>query len=359
MIVKFFNYFVAACLFTMLAASFSFAQENEPTVIDEVVAQVNDGVITLSRVKRETSNTIIGIVQQTGKPEAQVRADIETKQGELIAGMINDELLMQKGKELGLDEDVDASINKRFLEIMKEQSVKTLDELFRRMRDSGINPEEIRATWRAQAMREAVLNREVEAKLYHGFSGKEIKDYFEKNKQKFIKPETITISEIFLSLAGRDEKTVRAKADDLVKQLRAGADFQKLALENSERQNVKETKGKVGTFSMSDLKSQVSEPLKGLKPGEYTEPVQLDEGFMILRVDERVMVANEAKFNEDDVRNALTFEKSADERKKYMVTLRRDAYIKISENYRAMVSPVLFADERTDKPVAKNDKNDK
>src|SRR5262249_10177501 len=150
-----------------------------------------------------------------------------------------------------------------FLEIMKEQSVKSLDELYRRMRESGINPDEIRNTWRIQGMREAVLNREVEAKLYHGFSGKEVKDYFEKNKQKFIKPESITISEIFLSLAGRDEKAVKAKADDLVKQLRAGADFQKLVLENSERPNVKDTNGKVGTFALSDLKDNVGVPLKG------------------------------------------------------------------------------------------------
>jgi hypothetical protein len=29
-----------------------------------------------------------------------------------------------------------------------------------------------------------------------------------------------------------------------------------------------------------------------------------------------------------------------------MTTLREDAYIKISENYRPMVSPILFADDR-------------
>jgi len=78
---------------------------------------------------------------------------------------------------------------------------------------------------------------------------------------------------------------------------------------------------------------------------------------MILHVDERVGASTDAKFNEDEVRRTMLADKAPEEYKKYMVDLRKDAYIKISENYRAMVSPVLFADERAaDKPVAKNDK---
>jgi parvulin-like peptidyl-prolyl isomerase len=317
-------------------------------VIDEVVAQVNDGVITLSRVKREMKDAINALVQ-AGKTEAVAKAEIESKQAELIANLINEELVMQKGKELGMDEDVDATINKRFLEIMKEQNVKTLDELYRRMRESNINPDEIRLVWRKQAMRDAVFNHDVDAKLYHGFSGKELQEYFDKNKQKFVKPETLTISEIFLGFAGRDETAVRAKARDLVQQLRQGADFEKLALENSERQDIKTSKGKVGTFSFADLKDNVAIPLKGVKAGQVTDPINVDEGVSILRVDERVGASTDAKFNEDDVRRALTFERAPQEYKKYMMGLREDAYIKISESYRAMVSPVLFADERSGK----------
>jgi len=353
--VKFINSFVVAFLFALLIAPGAFAQESEPTVIDEVVAQVNDGVITLSRIKREMKDTIAGLMQG-GKTEAVAKAEVEAKQGELVANLINEELVMQKGKELGLSEDVEASINKRFLEIMKEQGSKTLDELYRRMRESGIVAEDIRSIWRKQAMRDAVLNREVDAKLYHGFTGKEIQDYFEKNKQKFIKPESLTISEIFLSFAGRDEKAVRAKAIDLVKQMRQGGDFEKLALANSDRQDIKTTKGKVGTFTFADLKDNVAIPLKPLKAGQVTDPIEVEEGVSILRVDERLGASTEAKFNEDEVRRVLTFERAPQEYKKYMIGLRQDAYIKISESYRAMVSPILFADERSDKPVAKSDK---
>jgi parvulin-like peptidyl-prolyl isomerase len=325
-------------------------------VVDEVVAQVNDGVITLSRIRHESKEAIASLVAG-GKAEADAKADVESKQGELIANLINEELIMQKGKELGLDSDVDAMINRRFLDIMKEQNIKSLDDLYRKMRENNVNPDDIRSLWRKQGMRDAVWNREVDAKLYHGFSGKELQEYFDKNKQKFIKPESMTLSEIFLGFAGRDEASVRAKAKDLIQQLRAGgADFEKLALENSERQDVKTTKGKLGTFAPGDLKDVITVPLKGLKAGQVSDPIEIDEGLLILRVDERSGASTEAKFSEDDVRRVMTYEKSPQEQKKYMVGLRRDAYIKIAETYRALVSPVLFAEERSDKPAEKAEK---
>jgi len=39
-----------------------------------------------------------------------------------------------------------------------------------------------------------------------------------------------------------------------------------------------------------------------------------------------------------------------DRQKKYMSELRTESYIKISETYRPLVSPILFADERKGKP---------
>lgn len=350
---KFKNYLVIAFLSILLVPSFALSQESEPVVIDEVVAQVNEGVITLSRVKRAMKEIVARMVAG-GKTEAQAKAEVEGKDGELIANLVNEELMLQKGKELGLDSDVDAIINRRFVDIMKEQNIKNLEDLYRKMRENNINPEDIRAEWRIAAMRDAVWNREVDAKIYHSLNGKEIKDFYEKNKQKFVKPETVTLSEIFLNFAGRDEATVRAKAKDLVQQARNGGDFAKLAVENSDRPDVKDKKGKLGTMSMGDFKDDIAIPLKGLKAGQITEPIEVEEGLIILRVDERAGASGEPKFEEDEARNMLTFERAPEERKKFMITLRRDSYIKISESYRAMVSPILYAEERTDKPADKS-----
>jgi peptidyl-prolyl cis-trans isomerase SurA len=341
--VKFINSAVFLFALLIFPAFSAFAQESEPVVIDEVIAQVNEGVITLSRVKREMNEAVSVLVQQ-GKTQEAARAEVTSRQGELIANIINEELILQKGKELGVD--VESEINQRFLQIMKEQNIKSLDVLKVEMQKAGLNMDELREAWRKQITRDYVMQREVDSKLYFGFSAKEIKDYYEKNKAKFAKPETVTLSEIFLSFAGRDEAAVTDKAKQLVAQLRGGAEFTKVALENSERPNVKETKGKLQTFKMSELNEMFATPLKAVKQGGVSDPIRLDEGILILRVDERTAASTESTFNEDEVRKAMTFTRAPEERKKYLATLRKDSYIKISEGYRAIVNPVLFEDER-------------
>ena len=332
-----------------------FAQESEAKVVDEVVAQVNDSVVTLSQIKREMSEAIDSFVKE-GKTLEQAKAEIEGKQGELIASLINEELILQKGKELnGVEADVDAQINARFLEIMKQQNIKSLDALYKAMEASGVEPQGIREVWRKQITKDIVLQREVDSKVFFGLTPKEVKSYYEANKAKFTKPETITISEIFLGFAGRDEAAVREKAKQLLVKLRSGGDFSALAVENSDRPNVKENKGKAGTLNVKDLDKIFAEPLKNVKVGGISELIEMTEGIEILRVDARTNASSESFFDENEVRKTMAYEKLPVERKKYMTTLREDAYIKISENYRPMVSPILFADDRKAE-VKKSDK---
>jgi len=348
--------FSSAILAAFAVIGFSFpmaAQETNERVVDEVVAQVNEGVITLSKIKRETKNIVDAEVQQ-GKKREEVQKVLDEKQGELIANLINEELLEQKAKELGLDSDIDASINARFLEIMKQYNLKSLDALYKQMEETGVNPTEIRELWRKQAVKERVLQREVQSKVYWKPTAKELKDYYEKNKARFTKPEMITISEIFLSFAGRDEAAVREKAKQLVAQLRGGADFAKLVAENSDRPDAAKTLGKVDTMAMKDLDPKFAQPLKNVKTGGYADPVELDQvGISILRVDERTAASSESQFDENQVRLAMLQENVPAEQKKFLATLRQDSYIKISETYRPLVAPILFADERKDKPTDK------
>lgn len=351
--------YISSAIFTIAILAVSslaaFAQESEAKVVDEVVAQVNDSVITLSQIKREMNDAIDSFVKEGKTPEA-ARAEIEGKQGELIASIINEELILQKGKELnGVEADVEAQINQRFLEIMKQQNIKTLDALYKAMEATNVDPQTVREGWRRQITRDIVMQREVLSKMYFGWTPKEVKAYYEANKAKFTKPETITISEIFLGFAGRDEAAVREKAKQLVTQARGGADFAKLAEENSDRPDVKQNKGKVPTLNAKDLDKTFAEPLKNVKVGGISEPIEMPEGIEILRVDERTNASSESFFDEPKVREALSYERLPEERKKFMSTLRQDAYIKISETYRPIVSPILFADDRKAE-VKKSDK---
>ena len=332
--------------FLFLTSFSAFGQESELKVVDEVVAQVNDGVITLSRVKREM-NTIIEAGIAEGKTREQATAETQTKQGELIAGIINEELLLQKGKELGVEADADAAVNQRFVEIMRQQNLKSLDALYAEMEKQGLNPQQVRESWRRQIIKDLVMRREVDGRTYWEWTAKEIKAYYEKNKDKFTKPETLTISEIFLSFAGRSEAAVRDKAQMLVKELRAGGDFAKIAMENSDRQDVKDTKGSVGTITIPELariNDKFVPALTATKVGGISDPIETVEGIEIFRVDDRKGASKESVFDEGEVRQAMTIEVIPEKRKNYLATLRADSYIKVNDTYRPLVSPLLSAE---------------
>jgi len=174
--------FVGSCLFLfaffMLTVSAVSAQESEDRVIDEVVAVVNDGVITLSKVKREMKDLVDGAVQQ-GKKREDAQREVDEKRGELIANLVNEELLMQKARDLGLEKEINEGVNRRMLEIMAQYKLKTLDALYQEMEKNGLDPKDIKDVWQKQATRDLVLQREVQAKIYWGASQKEVKDYYE------------------------------------------------------------------------------------------------------------------------------------------------------------------------------------
>ncbi len=320
------------------------AQETELKVVDEVIAQVNDGVITLSRVKRDLKFRVETLVEQ-GKPRADAEAEVKSKEGEYIARIIEEELLLQKGKELGIDADVDSEVNRRFLEIMRAQNLKTLDALYKAMSDQGLDPADVRENWRRQYMMEYVVNREVFGKTLWGWNGKEVKAYYEKNKARFLKPEVITLSEVFLSFAGRDEAAVRDRAKQIVAELRKGGDFAKFAVENSDRPDVKESNGSVGSISIPELKrvcERCVDPIGKTAKGSITDPIETVEGIEIFRVDDRIEASKESVFDEQEVRRAMTIEVFDVKRKEYLTELRQESYIKINDTYRPIVNPFFI-----------------
>ncbi len=332
------------------------AQETEERVVDEVVAQVNDGVITLSRVNREIKEIVDGEVQN-GKNRSDAQKMIDEKRGELIANLINEELLIQKAKELGIDSDADAAVNERFVQMMKQYGFKNLDQLHQEMEKQGVDPASIRDGWRKQAIKDIVIQREVQQKEYWKPSGKELRDYYDKHKARFTKPETVSFSEIFLGFAGRDENAVREKAKQLVAQLRGGADFSKLQAENSDPGVVTQGKGKVEKAKPGDFSELITNALKDRKAGDVTDPIEASQiGVVILKIDAREAASSESQFDENAVRMAMFQERAPAATRDFMASLRQNAYIKIGDAYRPLVSPILFADDRKEKPAADDGK---
>jgi peptidyl-prolyl cis-trans isomerase SurA len=351
--------FVALVAILLLAGNV-FAQEGETTIIDEVIAQVNDDVITLSMLKRETRERIEALKTQ-GMTEQQATDEVNKKQAELIATLINEKLLLQKGKELDLAGEIEAEVNRRLLGIANEQGIPTIEKLYQAMRASGLDPDEIRRTMRAEMMKQAVLQSEVDRRIYLGFSTDEVKKFFDAHPDKFRKPETVKLSEIYLVTVGKDEAAVKARALELIAQIRAGADFGAVAAANSEREKqgqrtAPQDKGYVGEFDIPQLREDLVAAIKSVQPGGVSEPIRTPEGYQILRVDARTPPGTTPSFNDNRVREAMLMERQPKERETYLQTLRNDAFIKVTDSYRASVEPLL----KLPAPVAKGaDKDEK
>ncbi len=139
---------------------------------------------------------------------------------------------------------------------------------------------------------------------------------------------------------------MKARALELVTQLRAGADFAKVAAANSEREvngvrTGPQSGGKVGTFEMPNLRDDIANSVKSVAVGGISDPLRSNDGYQIFRVDERTAASTSATFNENQVREAITIERSPKARDEYMKKLQEESYIKVSEGYRAGVAPLV------------------
>lgn len=342
--------FAAVAFALTLSAPTRAQEEAPPAVLDEPVVQVNNDVVMLSTLKRENAEFREVLVKQRNMTPADADAEVVKKQPEIIFNLINEVLLMQKGKDLPrLSDDIEADVNREVLRVAKGAGLNTLEELEAALRQEGMSLSDIKDTLRRQYTKQAVLQREVDARVYYGLTDAELRKYYEANRNKFV---SVSLSEIFLSLAGRSEADVKAKAADLAARARAGADFGELAAKNSEREEkgvrIAETTkgqhldeaGKPRSYLLSDVQGNVAAALKDLKAGGISDPIKTDEGYMILRVNER-----DDSFKENFVRGMMTQERSDKEHEDYLRKLRQDAYIKPAPNYLAVIQPMLDKDK--------------
>jgi parvulin-like peptidyl-prolyl isomerase len=360
---------LAAVAFALILAAPARAQEEAPpAVLDEPVVQVNNDVIMLSMLKRENAEFRDVLMKQRNMTPEQADAEIAKKQPEVIFNLINEILLMQKGKDLPrLSEEIEADVNREVLRVAKGAGLNSLEELENELRKEHMSLSDIKDTLRRQYTKQAVLQREVDARVYYGLTDAELHKYYDANRSKFV---SVGISEIFLSLAGRSEADVQAKAADLAARARTGVDFGELAAKNSEREEngirtAEKTKGqhldeagKPRWYLLSDVQPSVANAVKDLKVGGITDPIKVDEGYMILRVNER-----DDSFKENFVRGMITQERSDKEHEDYLRKLRQDAYIKPAANYGEVIQPLLDKDKSGDakakQETASQDSGDK
>jgi peptidyl-prolyl cis-trans isomerase SurA len=166
------------------------------------------------------------------------------------------------------------------------------------LKDRGVTVTDLKSDLRRQLSIQKLLNREVVAKI--SITDQDVTDYYNANKTQFnVAEPQYRIAQIVVT--PRKEPQIRNRKNDdaiteaeaqrkvkmLMDRLNSGADFAQLAMDYSEDMNTAGTGGDLGYVPESAL-NQSDPALKkmvlGMKPGQVSQPVQLKEGYRILKL---------------------------------------------------------------------------
>lgn len=115
----------------------------------------------------------------------------------------------------------------------------------------------------------------------------DVQRYYNDNIAQYQTPEQVRASHILLGTAGKDEATVRKQAEDLLQQVKGGADFAALATKFSEDEGSKVNGGDLDYFGRGRMVPEFETAAFALEPGQTSELVKSQFGFHIIRVTDK------------------------------------------------------------------------
>jgi peptidyl-prolyl cis-trans isomerase SurA len=298
------------------------------TVVEDVIVHVNDQIISRSDVERAAQQLAQENQQANASP-----AEAAERQKNLLRDMIDQQLLLSRAKELGLN--VDAEVIRRLDDIRKQNHMDTMEDLEKAARSQGVSFEDFKAQIRNSILTQQVVRDEVGRRLQMT-QGQE-QAYYDAHKQDFAQPEQIKLSEILIpTSADASDAAIaqaKAKADEVAAKLKAGEKFEDLAKTNSSGQTASQG-GDLGLYKRGALAKVLEDQTFDLKAGESTPPIRTRQGFVILKVTDHIPAGIPALKNvEPQIQEAMYSEQMQPALRAYLTKLREEAYIDIAAGY--------------------------
>ncbi len=262
------------------------SQANEPespyggSVVEDIIARVNDGIITKSDYDRAEAE-----LDQEGQQHNATMQEMAAQRKELLRNLIDQQLWLSKGKELNITGETE--LVKRLDEIRKQYNLDSIEDLEKAAKEQGVSFEDFKANIRNQIITQEVMRQEVGEHIQ--MTPGEVERFYEEHKQDYAQPESERLSEILLSTGpdGSNDPAkiaaAKAKADDLEARLHAGGDFAQLAKSFSDGTTAA-SGGDLGEYKRGQLGKVLEDKTFDLQTGQYTDPILTRQGYIILKV---------------------------------------------------------------------------
>jgi peptidyl-prolyl cis-trans isomerase SurA len=305
----------------------------KPAADAEIVARVNNDVITLSAYQKAEQQLRDEVAHDCqGCPQDQIDAQFKDQQKDLLRGMIDQSLMVQRAKDMGVN--VESDLTKRLDEVRQQNGLATLEDLQKGVEASGLSWEDYKATIRNGLLQKEVVRREVGSHV--DISSDEVKQYYEAHPQEFTLPERVVLSEISLTTEGKSPEemaAVRNKAEGLRTSVLNGDNFNQVATLYSEGSTAKDGGG-LGTFKKGELAPQLEAIVFQMSKGQISEVIQTRTGFEILKVEDHLQSGLQPLEKvEPDIHNTLHAQKMQPRIRDYLAELREQSYIIVKPGY--------------------------
>ncbi|MGA8646396.1 MAG: peptidylprolyl isomerase [Candidatus Sulfotelmatobacter sp.] len=321
-------------------------------VVEEIVTRVNGQIITRSEYDRSKDQLRDDVKQQDPANADKLYAEREK---DVLRDLVDQQLLLEKGKDLGITGDTE--LIKRLDSMRKDMKLDTMEELEKAATAQGISYEDFKQNLRNQIITQKVIGEEVGSHL--SITKEEEQQFYDAHKSELEQPESIKLSEILIapqrpapdkSAAGNAAPdaasdsakqaaeaaalaAAEAKANDVLKQIRAGASFEDMAKKYSDGPSAAQG-GDLGAFKRGTLAKELEDRTFAMKSGDVTDVIRTKQGFVILKVTNHQMAGVPSlKEVEPKIQDALYYQKLQPALRAYLTKLREDAYIDYKEGY--------------------------
>ena len=309
-------------------------------VVEEIITRVNGQIITLSEFQRSKDQLRDDVKQQDAANADKLYAEREK---DVLRDLVDQQLLLAKGKDLDITGDTD--LIKQLDQMRKDMKLDSMEELEKAATAQGISYEDFKQNMRNRIITQKVIADQVGSHL--NLTKEEEQQFYDEHKNEMEQPESIRLSEILVApKASKNQDpaakqaadaaalaAAEAKADDLLKQIRAGAKFEDLAKKESEGPSASQG-GDLGAFKRGTLAKELEDKTFAMKAGDVTDVIRTKQGYVILKVTNHQMAGIPAmKDVEPRVMDALYMQKLQPALRAYLTKLREEAYINYKDGY--------------------------